>query len=202
MLMLILACLPNSGAPIDTGAMFPTWSGTQIGEEGDEGCLLEGTDWDDEASAPPGSGLTPAEVRAAMGGEFDGVLVSAWQGETDLIATVTLDGPAQALSDSTFDCPPALGISGTIDLTAGSLLVLQTPLTLTVQDSLGSFAKFLADDALDGDLSPGILPEDAGDLSLLIAGSSTGGGWAGQLDWYLQRSTDTEHAEAASWSAE
>ena len=200
--MLMMACLPSSGTPLDTGPLFPTWSGTQIGEEGDEACLLEGTDWEDEASAPPGSELTPAEVRAAMGGDFDGVLLSAWQGEADLSATVALDGPAQALSDSTSGCPSALGISGTIALTAGSLLVLQAPFELTVQGRLGSLEALLDEDVLSGDLSPGALPDDAGALSLLVQGSSSDGVWSGDLEWQLQRSTGTEAAEAASWSAE
>jgi len=200
--MLMMACLSSPGTPLDTGPLFPTWSGTQIGEEGDEACLLEGTDWEDEASAPPGSELTPAEVRAAMGGDFDGVLLSAWQGEADLIATVALDGTAQALSDSTDGCPSALGISGTIELMAGSLIGLQAPIKLTVQGRLGRFEALLDEDVLSGDLSPGILPDDADTLSLLLQGSNTDGAWSGDLEWQLLRSTGTEAAEAASWSAE
>jgi len=200
--MLMMACLSSPGTPLDTGPLFPTWSGTQIGEEGDEACLLEGTDWEDEASAPPGSELTPAEVRAAMGGDFDGVLLSAWQGEADLIATVALDGSAQALSDSTDGCPSALGISGTIELMAGSLIGLQAPIKLTVQGRLGRFEALLDEDVLSGDLSPGILPDDADTLSLLLQGSNTDGAWSGDLEWQLLRSTGTEAAEAASWSAE
>lgn len=204
MLILMLACAPDSGAPLDTGPIiaFPTWSGTQIGEEGDEDCQLEGSDWDDEQSAPPGSDLTPAEVRDELGGALTGVLVSDWQGEADLIATLTLDGAAQALTDSFSGCPPALGLSGTLSLSAGELLGLQAPIDLTVQGSLGSLGFSLSDEALSGELSPGILPEDAGELSLMVFGSISDGAWSGLMEWHLQRPAGPESAAAATWSAE
>jgi hypothetical protein len=205
--MLIALLLACAGSPSDTGSLdtrppdFPTWSGTQIGEEGDEGCYLEGEPWADEQSAPPGADFTPAALRESAGGDFSGTLDSAWQGGVDLTATLTLDGEALALTDSLSECPPGLGLSGTLTLSAPDLLTLQTPIALVARDT-AVFSVRLDEDALSGELSPGILPDDAGALSLLVPGTFAEGAWSGTLEWWLVLPDGLESAEAGSWSAE
>ncbi|MFT5679845.1 MAG: hypothetical protein ACI8RZ_000750 [Myxococcota bacterium] len=161
---------------------------------------MKGTVWSDEQSAPPGSDLTPAELRTMAGGDFSGTFASDWQGETDLLATFTLDGAAEALSGDS--CAPGMGLSGTLSFSAGDLLLIETPIFLVVQGSLTALSLTFSEADFSGDLSPGILPDDATALTLETMSTASDGTWSGRMEWHLERPTGRELAEAATWSAE
>lgn len=201
MLLTLLAC---AGGAIETGVPTevpetPVWEGTQIGEEGDTGCPMELSAWSDEDTAPDGSAYTPAEFRSLAGGSFSGVLQSAWQGEASLTATFTLDGDAWALTPKLEDCAAGMAVEGTLSLSAEELLDLQAPVTLTVTQT-ADFSALIAESDLTGDLDPGVLPDDAISLSLLILGTLDGD-WSGELRWQLYRESAVEEAPAGTWSA-
>ena len=207
MISLLLACL--SSQPIDAepepGSIpeFPTWSGTQIGEEGDEACSLMREDWTDEEIAPPGTDWTPDELRSQLGGDYSGTFQSAWQGDEALTATVTLDGAAQALYDPMELCAPAMAVDGTLMLSTETLLSLQLPITVIARyDRDVGFLDVAEEAALTGALSPGQLPDDALALSIEIQGGLTESGWAGELVWTLQRESGTEASPAGTWSVQ
>lgn len=204
MLFVLLACFAPQ--PLDSGAEslpeFPTWSGTQIGEEGDEACALVSEAWADEDAAPPGTDWTPSQLRA-LGGDYSGTLQSAWQGDESLSAALTLDGAAQALSDTMEQCASALSITGSLVLSSDALLSVELPVTVIAR--YGSDVTVLgavADDELLGELSPGLLPDDALALSITVYGAPTGSGWAGELVWELERETGSESSPAGTWAVQ
>ena len=201
MLFILAACA--SPQPPESLPEFPSWSGTQIGEEGDEpACTMVGEDWTDEGTAPPGSDWTPAELRA-LGGDHSGSFQSAWQGEEALAATVTLDGDAQALSDTMALCASALGIDGTLVLATDTLLSLQIPITVIARlDSDVGFQAYADASVLNGELSPGLLPDDALALWVVVQGALTDSGWAGELVWELERESRGEASTAGTWSVQ
>lgn len=191
MLALLLACVaPNSDSGISG---IPPWQGTQIGEEGDAPCDTERVAWDQEDQAPDGLSFTPAALRAELSGDFSGTLDSAHQGQADLSLGLVLDGQAWLVSE--VDCSDRwLEIDGQVTIDAAPLFSVQAP--VSVRSKWLSLE--LAEGEWEGELSPGALPADAGDLTLKLS-AHLSPGEDSALEWVLQRPEHAEAQRAGTW---
>lgn len=192
MLVLLLACAPPTS---DSGISgLPPWQGTQIGEEGDGPCDTERVAWDQEDQAPEGLSFSPAELRARLAGDLTGTLETPHQGQAPLDARLVLDGPAWLVQE--VDCSDQwLELEGQLEVEAAPLLGINTP--VSVRSSWVSLT--LNEGEWSGDLSPGTLPTDAGDLSLRLS-AHLSPGEDSALEWLLERPEGDEVQRAGGWT--
>ncbi len=175
MVLLLLACI---GVPGDTG-LLPPWSGTQIGEEGDD-CPLTGERSEEEHTA----------LREALALSASGTFRSEWQGEAELLWVIDPSGDSWDLVDCTDE--PVQAVDVELTLNAGPLLLLERTVRLTERGAVLTVVE------VEGALSPGELPEDSGQLVLELF--FLPGEGSGQARWLLERPSGWEEAPAATWS--
>ena len=206
-LISLLACLdassdPNTVAdPTDAGGVeteLPSWSGTQIGEEGDIFCEYAEGEWDKAAQA-----ASPWDPSALPAGSWAGTFSAELpREEAALAVSIAPDGAPAALLPLvkekdcpvgvlqpitlTFSAPPLLDVVVSGELAATELLVLRAEVD---------------EGELDGALSPGRLPDDAGALLLEISGAPEDG-WSGGARWILERPSGPEESSAGVWDAQ
>ena len=201
--LLVPVLLAACGAPTaktdasgtTTGVSVPAWSGTQIGDEGDEGCPLARSPWTSELE-PDGSDQSPAELRAALATQASGQLQSAWQGAEGAELELVPDGEMFLLEELPTDglsCDGRwLEVESQLRLDAGELLHIDAAVLLR---STAVWAE-LEDGDWWGALSPGTLPEDAHKLLLVLQGTAEPGTTM-DLHWELERADRWEAAAAA-----
>lgn len=175
MVLLLLACL---GGPGDTGG-FPVWGGTQIGEEGDD-CPVNAFESADSYEA----------LREVLTVSRTGTFVSAFQGSAELSFTVDPTG----LAWDVVDCSEQWSTAVDADVVFESELVT---IDSTVRLSSELAHVFLLPE-VDGSLSPGELPEDAGQLYLEMGLAHPFD--SGQARWLLERPGGWEEAPAGTWT--
>lgn len=186
LLLLLLACVEAPGTPDGPGTdpgpdLTPVWSGTQIGEEGDD-CPIMTTEDNPDVQ----------DLRAALSLSVQGTFISAWQGEAPLSLDVVPDGSGYTLTDCSDERFPA--VQSQVTLQVGELLTVQRSARLSALP----FGAQVAHGDLHGELSPGVLPDDAGELVLeLLVGE-----YAGEARWILERPGGAEWALAGSWQTD
>jgi hypothetical protein len=172
---------------------IPPWQGTQIGEEGDEGCQTESTLWTQEDQAPEGLSFSPAELRAQIAGDFLGTLQTTNQGDEELQLSLSLDGPAWWTQE--VDCDDHwLELEGELSAQAGDLLQIEQPLRMRSK----WLGLELEEQEWSGYLSPGALPDDTSSVTLHISGLLSPSQDAA-LEWVIQRESHREAARAGTW---
>ena len=197
----LLACSPASdtGPSVDTPETnFPTWSGTQIGEEGDELCSYEEAPWDESGTDSP---WTPDDLPAGTwtGTFYDEVSDS----RAALNLSITASGePLALVPPKEKDALCDVGLLQPVSLTfsAPPLLEVAVDAALIATDHIGVLVT-LDESELSGELSPGILPDDAGTLVLEVSGYKEVG-WSGSTRWILERPSGAEEWWTGSWSGQ
>jgi hypothetical protein len=195
--MWIALWLGCTSAPGDSGwGTPPVWSGTQIGEEGDE-CGYEMTPLDE---ADP---EWVSQVESTLSQELQGTLTSAWQGHVD--ATLSFEpanGSIQYLVPDDGTCgEPTLLVLMDLRLDAPPLL---NHLELSAGAQIRAVNGYAHAETLEwsGALDPGQLPDDAG--GIWLDAISTGPELWSVLDlsWHLQRAEHQEESPAATFTAD
>lgn len=185
-----LGCM---SAPVDSGwGTPPVWSGTQIGEEGDE-CEMEIVSWDDADPA-----LTE-RLSSMLNTPTQGSLDSVWQGVTD--ATMTLTGGGGAYREPTDETcgEPELILPVQLDVSGPPLLESTASGFVTVRAATAVLDVEFND---PGALDPGVLPDDAGAITLLAESSHPDVLPEIDLVWHLQRTEHQEVSPAATFTAD
>ena len=197
--MWIALWLGCTSGPGDTGwGTPPVWSGTQIGEEGDEcGFFMESVSDADPAWV--------ARVESALNQQVRGTLTSAWQGQASATLRVQPDnGSLFLMLPADEACGgPALLVLLNMWLDAPPLLnELELSAPVLFDESGG--ARFEGEIYSDwtGALDPGQLPEDAGDITLYATSPGPDLGSPLTLSWRLQRTETHEESPAATFTAD
>lgn len=172
-MLLLVACLAGP----DTGIMEPpVWSGTQIGEEGDDCPDRSAVESEDALDA----------LRELLSGELAGTFSSTWQGDFDLSLRASADGVGWDLTDCSDETYSAVDTD----------LLIEGP--FTVNETLRLSERGVVLNLEDpGQLSPGQLPEDAGTLVLELRILPPS--YEGNARWWLERGGDWEMAPAGTW---
>lgn len=190
MLLFVLACTPNAD---DSGLLSPpVWSGTQIGEEGDAPCALNMEPWESDQALSPGT-PTPEELRESLSLGGEGRLESTWQGGAPLSLSVDTESGGILRVSEEIGCGTNawLAVDAHLILDAPALLSLDTWVPLRTPELL------LTLDDFDGELDPGLLPNDASQLQLRLHGPLDGDG---ALTWLLWTQGEQEFAPAGTWT--
>lgn len=184
-----LGCM---SAPGDSGwGTPPVWSGTQIGEEGDD-CGMDVASLDDADPAWVDA------VRAVLADAPVGALTSTWQGTETAQLSWTHQGLSYLVPDDPTCGQPRLEARIELHLDAPPLLTWTGRGTAWFQTDAAWIEA--EGDAWSGRMDPGQLPQDAGALAL-HALSTDPSVQTVDLSWRLMRDDGREESPAGAWTA-